>query len=149
MSEPCVCGHDEKDHFHQNGECVEVCCCAGYCTVLADSNLPWHHELVKAQARIEELEAAGTRLITELFQEIERLREALLGLPELEATFAKAYVRIVDLEMALAEARAALPKEKYVACPLCPHWMHLHEDGRCGSGCCPCNEPSAAIARTP
>ena len=75
-----------------------------------------------------------------------RLREALLGLPELEATFAKAQVRIVDLEVALAEARAALPKGKYlVACPLCPHWMHLHEDGRCESGRCPCNEPSAAL----
>ena len=59
MIKPCVCGHDEKDHDpEQEGECGEVCCCAGYCTVLADSNLPWHAALAKAQARIVELEAA-------------------------------------------------------------------------------------------
>ena len=68
-----------------------------------------------------------------------------LNCGSLRARLATAKARIADLEVALAEARTALPKEKYVACPLCPHWMHLHEDGRCGSGCCPCNEPSAAL----
>jgi hypothetical protein len=33
-------------------------------------------------------------------------------------------------------------KPEYIACPVCPHWMHIHENGRCGSGCCACNEPS-------
>ena len=55
---------------------------------------------------------------------------------DLRAKLATAQARIAELEAAL---------RGYVACPLCPHWMHLHEDGRCGSGCCPCNEPSAAL----
>ena len=54
MIKPCVCGHDEKDHDEDDqGECREICCCAGYTTKLVDSNFSWQYA---AQARISELE---------------------------------------------------------------------------------------------